>query len=51
MIGHEGGVEGDTEPLPRDQEQEVEDEMEDVFRQYQGVQTGALVYRVLVVSF
>ena len=51
MIGHQRSIEKDAEPLPCNEEEEVEENMEDVFREYQRVQTGALVYRILVVSF
>ena len=51
MIGHQRSIESDAEPLPGKEEEDVEENMEDVLRQYQRVQTGALVYWILVVSF
>ena len=51
MIGHQRSIEKDAEPLPCNEEEEVEENMEDVFREHQRVQTGALVNRILVVSF
>ena len=51
MIGHQGSIESDAEPLPGKEEEDVEENMEDVLRQHQRVETGALVYRILVVSF
>ena len=51
MIGDKRSIESDAEPLPRKKEEDVEENVEDVLGQHQGVQTGALVYRVLVVSF
>ena len=49
VISDEWSVENETKPLPGQQEEEVEQAVEDVLRQHQRVQTGALVYRVLVV--
>ena len=51
MVGDKRSIESDAEPLPGEEEEDVEENMEDVLRQYQRVQTGALVYRILVVSF
>ena len=51
VISDEWSVENETKPLPGQQEEEVEQAVEDVLRQHQRVQTGALVYRILVVSF
>ena len=51
MISDKRSIESDAEPLPRKKEEDVEENVEDVLGQHQGVQTGALVYRVLVVSF
>ena len=51
MVGNQRSIEGDTEPLPSAEEEEVEQDVEDVLGQHQWVQTGALVYRILVVSF
>ena len=51
MVGDKRSIESDAEPLPGEEEEDVEENMEDVLRQHQRVQTGALVYRILVVSF
>ena len=51
MVGNQRSIEGDTEPLPGAEEEEVEQDVEDVLGKHQRVQTGALVYRILVVSF
>ena len=51
MISDKRSIESDAEPLPRKEEEDIEENVEDVLGQHQGVQTGALVYRVLVVSF
>ena len=51
MVGDKRSIESDAEPLPGKEEEDVEENMEDVLRQHQRVQTGALVYRILVVSF
>ena len=51
MIGDKWSIESDAEPLPGKEEEEVEQDMEEVLGQHRRVQTGALVYRVLVVSF
>ena len=50
MIGNEGDVEEEGEPLPGKQEQNVDQHVQSVLRQHQRVQAGALVYGVLVVS-
>ena len=50
MIGHQGSIESDAEPLPRKEEEDVEQNMEEILGQHQGVKTGALVYRILVVG-
>lgn len=51
VVGDEGGVEEDAEPLASDQEEKVEEDVENVLWQHQGIEGGALVYRILVVSF
>ena len=51
VVGDQRSIEGNTEPLPGTQEEEVEQDVEDVLRQYQRVQAGALVYRILVICF
>ena len=51
MIGDKRSIESDAEPLPGKEEEEVEQNVEEVLGQHQRVQAGALVYRVLVVSF
>ena len=49
VIGDQRSVEGDTEPLPRAEEEEVEQDVEDVLGQHQRVEAGALIYRILVI--
>ena len=51
VVGDQRSIEGNTEPLPGAQEEEVEQDVEDVLRQHQRVQAGALVYRILVICF
>ena len=34
MIGHQGSIESDAEPLPSKEEEDVEENMEDVLRQH-----------------
>ena len=51
MISDKRSIESDAEPLSRKKEEDVEENVEDVLGQHQGVQTGALVYRILVVGF
>ena len=50
MIGNEGDVEEEGEPLPGKQEQNVDQHVQSVLGENQRVQAGALVYGVLVVS-
>ena len=50
MVGDEGDVEEEGEPLPGKQEQNVDQHVQSVLGQHQRVQAGALVYGVLVVS-
>ena len=50
MVGNKRSIESDAEPLPRKEEEDVEQNMEEILGQHQGVQTGALVYRILVVG-
>ena len=49
VVGYKRGVEGDAEPLPRHEEEDIEEDVEDVLRKHQGVQAGALVDRILVI--
>lgn len=49
VVGYKRGVEGNTEPLSRHEEEDIEEYVQDVLREYQGVQAGALVDRVLVI--
>ena len=49
VIGDQRSVEGDAEPLPRAEEEEVEQDVEDVLGQHQRVEAGALIYRILVI--
>lgn len=49
VIGDQRQVETEREPLPGEQEQQVEEDVQDVLGQDQGVQGVALVNRVLVV--
>ena len=51
VVSYEGEVEEYGEPLPGAEEQNIDQNMEDILRQHQGVQTVALINRVLVVSF
>ena len=50
MVGDQGDVEEEGEPLPGKQEQNVDQHMQRVLGQHQRVQARALVYGVLVVS-
>ena len=50
MICNERSVDEESEPLPGEEEEEVDEEVETILRQNQGVQTVALINRVLVVS-
>ena len=50
MVGYEGDVEEEGEPLPGKQEQHIDQHVQRVLGQHQRVQAGALVYGVLVVS-
>ena len=49
MVGDERSVERNTEPLPRHQEKDVEEDVQDVLWEHQGVEAGALVDRILVI--
>ena len=49
VVSDEGGVEGDAEPLAGHEEEDIEQDVQDVLGEHQGVQAGALVDRVLVV--
>ena len=49
MIGDERDVETEREPFLGEEEEDVEEHVEDVLGQHQGVQAVALVDRVLVV--
>lgn len=49
MIGDQGNVQGQREPLAGKQEEEIEKDVQDVLGQDQGVQTVALVDGILVV--
>ena len=49
VVGDERSVECDTEPLPRHQEEDVEEDVQDVLWEHQGVQAGTLVNRILVI--
>ena len=51
MVRNQGGVEHQAEPLPSYEEQEVEEHVQDVFWEHQGVQGGTLIYGILVISF
>ena len=50
MVGDKRSIESDAEPLPRKEEEDVEQNMEEILGQHQRVETGALVYRILVVG-
>ena len=49
VVGDERSVERNTEPLPRHQEKDVEEDVQDVLGEHQGVEAGALVDRILVI--
>lgn len=49
MVGDQGNVQGQREPLAGKQEQEIEEDVQDVLGEDQRVQTVALVDGVLVV--
>ena len=51
MVRNQGGVEHQAEPLPGYQEHEVEEHVQDVLGEHQGVQGGTLIYGILVISF
>ena len=50
MVGDEGDVEEEGEPLPGKQEQHIDEHVQSVLGEHQRVQAGTLVYGVLVVS-
>ena len=50
MICNERSVDEESEPLPGEEEENVDEEVETILRQNQGVQTVALINGVLVVS-
>ena len=49
MVADEGSIEDEREPLARQEEEEVEEDVQEVFRQDERVEAVALVDRVLVV--
>ena len=49
VVGDERSVERNTEPLAGHQEEDVEEDVQDVLWEHQGVQAGALVNRILVI--
>ena len=49
MVGYERSVKRNTEPLPRHQEEDVEEDVQDVLWEHQGVEARALVDRILVI--
>ena len=51
VVGDQWSVEEDREPLPGYQEHEVEEHVQDVLGEHQGVQGGTLIYGILVISF
>ena len=50
MVGNERSIDENGDPLPSKQEEKVDEDMETILRQHQGIQTVALVNGVLVVS-
>ena len=50
MVGNEGNVEEEWEELAGDEEQRVEEDVENIFRQHERVEAVALVDGVLVVG-
>ena len=50
MVGDEGDVEEECEPLPGKQKQNIDQHVQRILGEHQRVQAGALVYGVLVVS-
>ena len=51
MVANKWGIYEKAEPLPSYKEQEVEEHMEDVLWEDQGVQWSTLIYWILVISF
>ena len=51
VVSYERDVEEYGEPLPGTEEQNIDQNMENILGQHQGVQTVALINGVLVVSF
>lgn len=51
MVRNQGNVDGQREPFPGKQEQQVEQQMKHIFRQNERIQRVALINRVLVVRF
>jgi len=49
MVGDEGRIEEQGEPLPAEEEQQVEEDVQHILRQHQRVQTVALINGILVV--
>ena len=50
MIGKKRNIQQQGKPFPSEEEENVEEDMQEVLRENERVQTGALVNRVLVVS-
>ena len=50
VVGNEGNVEEEGEELAGDEEQRVEEDVENIFRQHERVEAVALVDGVLVVG-
>jgi len=51
VIGNQWQVEKKSEPFPCKEEENVEEQMEQIFRKHQWVETSALVNRILVICF